>query len=146
MWNVARLRRGHDAFFSEVERIVHEGLHQAGANAESFAAKNAPKRTGFLGRSTKHQFVRTSRGAVVRIQNAVKYARYVEDGTKPHEIVARRAKALRFQTSGGIIFRRRVRHPGTRATKFLWKATRFANQRFQTTVASRLTGLSRRRF
>lgn len=48
------------------------------------------------------------------------------DGTPPHVITARRAKALRFEVSGTVIFRRQVRHPGTRGTRFLTRALPFA--------------------
>jgi hypothetical protein len=44
------------------------------------------------------------------------------DGTPPHIIRARRAKALRFEWRGVVVFRRQVRHPGTRGTKFLTRA------------------------
>lgn len=48
------------------------------------------------------------------------------DGTPPHIIRARRAKALRFEWRGQVVFRRQVRHPGTRGTKFLERALPFA--------------------
>ncbi|WP_328638359.1 hypothetical protein [Streptomyces canus] len=50
--------------------------------------------------------------------------RFVLDGTRPHIIVPRRAKALRFEAGGGIVFAKRVRHPGTRANNFLARALR----------------------
>lgn len=61
---------------------------------------------------------------------------WVDEGTKPHDIVARRAAHLRIPTGGAaktvpgrltsgggsrgsvIIFRKRVRHPGTKARRF----------------------------
>lgn len=48
------------------------------------------------------------------------------DGSAPHIIAARRAKALRFEMNGAVVFRRSVRHPGTRGTKFLTRALPFA--------------------
>lgn len=50
--------------------------------------------------------------------------RFVLDGTRPHIIVPRRAKALRFIVGGDVVFTRRVRHPGTRANNFLGRALR----------------------
>lgn len=41
-------------------------------------------------------------------------AAYMDGGTKPHPIVARRARALRFKIDGRTIFARRVSHPGTK--------------------------------
>jgi len=40
------------------------------------------------------------------------HAKYVEYGTKPHQIVPRTARALRFDIDGETIFARRVQHPG----------------------------------
>jgi hypothetical protein len=51
---------------------------------------------------------------------------YHHEGTRPHVIRPRRRKALRFLSSraGGIVFARRVFHPGTRANPFLRDALR----------------------
>lgn len=57
--------------------------------------------------------------AVADVFARVEHAIYVEMGTRPHEIRARRAKALRFWWRGRIVFRQRVWHPGTTGTKFL---------------------------
>lgn len=48
------------------------------------------------------------------------------DGTPPHIIRARNAKTLRFEWRGQIVFRRQVRHPGTRGTRFLTRALPYA--------------------
>lgn len=51
------------------------------------------------------------------------YVMYHHDGTTPHIIRARRrGGSLRFETNGVVVFRRQVRHPGTRGTKFLTRA------------------------
>ncbi|MFJ2882483.1 hypothetical protein [Streptomyces sp. NPDC087272] len=50
--------------------------------------------------------------------------RYVLDGTRPHVIRPRRARALRFQSGGGVVFAARVTHPGTRPNNFLVRALR----------------------
>lgn len=44
------------------------------------------------------------------------------DGSPPHIIRARHAKALRFTVNGQVMFRTQVRHPGTRGTRFLTRA------------------------
>jgi hypothetical protein len=48
------------------------------------------------------------------------------DGAPPHIIRARHAKTLRFVWRGQVVFRRQVRHPGNRGTKFLERALPFA--------------------
>lgn len=52
----------------------------------------------------------------------VEYAPMVNDGTKPHIIRPKRAKALRFRVGGKVVFARVVHHPGTRARPFLDRA------------------------
>ncbi|MFC9604538.1 hypothetical protein ACFTTN_13900 [Streptomyces niveus] len=50
--------------------------------------------------------------------------RFVLDGTRPHIIRPRRAKALRFQVGGRVVFAAYVRHPGTRPNDFMGRALR----------------------
>lgn len=50
--------------------------------------------------------------------------RYVLDGTRPHLIRPRRAKALRFDIRGRVVYAAYVRHPGTRPNDFLGRALR----------------------
>ena len=53
----------------------------------------------------------------------VDYASHVIFGTRPHRIVARNARVLRFETaSGDIVFRRSVFHPGTQPNDFISRA------------------------
>lgn len=54
----------------------------------------------------------------------VDYAQMVHDGTRPHIIRPRRAKALRFVVGGQVVYARVVHHPGTRARPFLDQALR----------------------
>lgn len=49
---------------------------------------------------------------------------YVLNGTRPHIIRPRRAKALRFEVDGRIVYAQVVRHPGTRPNDFLGRALR----------------------
>lgn len=42
-------------------------------------------------------------------------ALWTEEGTRPHLIVANRARVLRFEVGGETIYRRSVNHPGTPA-------------------------------
>lgn len=55
---------------------------------------------------------------------SVDYARYVNDGTRPHVIRPKNAKVLRFVVGGQVVFARVVHHPGTRANPFLDRALR----------------------
>lgn len=54
----------------------------------------------------------------------VDYAAFVNDGTRPHIIRPRTAKALRFTVGGRVVYAKVVNHPGTRAKPFLDRALR----------------------
>lgn len=49
---------------------------------------------------------------------------FVHNGTPPHPIRARRARALRFEVGGQVVYARAVYHPGYRGDPFLTKALR----------------------
>jgi hypothetical protein len=49
---------------------------------------------------------------------------YVLEGTRPHIIRRHRAKALRFEVDGRVVFASVVHHPGTRPNNFLGRALR----------------------
>jgi len=49
----------------------------------------------------------------------------LNDGTKPHTIIPKRKKALRWVGAGGrFAFAKKVRHPGTKAMQFIEGAAR----------------------
>jgi len=50
-------------------------------------------------------------------------SRFLEFGTRAHEIEGRRGGMLRFQMNGATMFRRRVWHPGTAPRPFMADAS-----------------------
>lgn len=95
-----------------------------------------PRKTGNLGRSIRLTRYTTTEALVTAGAN---YAAYVELGTKPHEITPRAKKALRWAATaagrrltgsprvaaqrgqlGGVVFAKRVHHPGTKAQPYLF--------------------------
>jgi hypothetical protein len=90
-----------------------------------------PRRTGNLGRTIRVGRVsRTDAEILAGGRNRVGYAAMVEYGTRPHRIVATRARALAWggpRTLGGRLrkggkashFAKSVNHPGTRAHPYL---------------------------
>ncbi|GAB6066019.1 hypothetical protein JCM9492_11110 [Aquifex pyrophilus] len=70
------------------------------------------RRSGFL------------RSSVVAFDNKVvagaEYAPFVEFGTRPHVILPRRKRALRFIKDGKEIFAKRVNHPGSKPYPFMF--------------------------
>ena len=98
-----------------------------------------PRKTGNLGRSIGIGAVTDRLAETVATAN---YAVFVELGTKPHVIVPRVKKVLRFATGGNatlsgrprsggqVVFARRVNHPGTRAQPFMVPGAKKAVQEF----------------
>lgn len=64
---------------------------------------------------------RAARTAVA-VGTPLPYGKWVEQGTKPHVIRARNARFLRFQIGPRTVFRRSVRHPGTKPQPYLHPA------------------------
>ena len=98
-----------------------------------------PRRTGNRGRSIRVGRVTPKEAETIA---GASYALFVERGTKAHDIVPRKAKALRFPANAGaatlsgrvraggqVRFAKRVRHPGTRAQPFMEPGARKALER-----------------
>ncbi|WP_405759431.1 hypothetical protein OG234_13145 [Streptomyces sp. NBC_01420] len=101
--------------------IARRRLQQRVDQVADFARREAPP--GMV-RYISTEVVETPRGLQGVIWCDHPKVRFVLDGTRPHVIVPRRAKALRFTVGGDVVFARRVRHPGTRPNDFLGRALR----------------------
>lgn len=62
---------------------------------------------------------------------------YGDEGTKPHDIVAHKI-ALRFMGAGGMMFRKRVHHPGTKAHHWSQQIAKKWQNRLATFVQQRI--------
>lgn len=74
------------------------------------------------------------------------YTRYVIDGTRPHLITAKAARALHWvDASGRDQFRRSVKHPGTKENPFPERAvfplTGMLHEKFRAAVEAGMEGL-----
>lgn len=99
------------------ERLVRERAERAAVRARQLA----PGRMG--DRITVEPTV-TGRGVAVDLAVYHPAAGYVIHGTRPHVIVPRRGRALRFRVRGRTVFAARVRHPGSAPNNFLMRAVR----------------------
>ena len=122
--NRADVRRGHDHFLAQVERMLEEASHVAGKHSVDHVHRY-PKftpRTGNLQRNQRYQVRRLSSGRLLRLTNDTAYALPIEYGARPHVIRPRRAKALRFVWHGELRFFAKVNHPGNKPYKFGYRA------------------------
>lgn len=97
-------------------------MRRLGRQITVTARRRVNVRTGYL-RSTIGDKTTVS-GKIVQTEvfATAKYAQFVHDGTRPHEIRPRRARALRFIGRDGVVFAARVWHPGYRGNPFLASA------------------------
>ena len=110
-----------------VENMLHGpdgivGRYMIGKSqvVQNAAIVQCPKRTTLLSQSIVKRFYDSPEGFTVVIAALQDYALPVHEGTKPHDIRPKNAKALRwFGADGKPIFAKVVHHPGTPARRFL---------------------------
>lgn len=112
----------------DVSAAVRQVLGQLAALAYGHArvTSSFEDRTGNLRSSIQRGQKSTWAHFVKAGGSKARYALFVESGTRPHAIVARRAKMLRFEQGGRVVFRKRVFHPGTKPARFMQSARNVA--------------------
>ena len=114
------MRRALENFRRELHEAAQESLRQAAREAQTaaiLAIKAQTKRhTGDLEDNWGQVWLGPYE---LRLKNFSGHADFIEKGTKPHRIQAKRARALAFQAGGRTIFRRVVNHPGTTPRPFI---------------------------
>jgi hypothetical protein len=115
-------QNGVNALFSARGEVAAYVL-SVGRRVEARAVVRAPVDKGSL-RARRTTRLVSAGGRLVRCEVSfnVDYAAAVHDGTRPHVIVPRNRKVLRFKVGGKIVYARRVNHPGTRPRPFLRQA------------------------
>ncbi|MBA2686853.1 MAG: HK97 gp10 family phage protein [Gemmatimonadaceae bacterium] len=119
-------------FRAEVEktrRIIKLGIARGVGKAAAEGAQEAKRsgrfknRTGALRQGIAARFLSDSGGSVEwEILSPARYSKFIEEGTRPHEIRPKNAQALRFVVGGRVVFAGKVRHPGTQADPFMGQA------------------------
>lgn len=148
--DIRAVHAAHQRFTNSLTALVNDIAKDAAAVAEKHVyfqsgfKKPNPARPGSIESSVKTRLVRTRGGVVLRVANTAKHAWAQEDGARPHIIMARRAKTLRFVMGGIVMYRRSVRHPGNRPTHFLLRATYAAGNFEYSALKSRGEALARR--
>jgi hypothetical protein len=99
-----------------ISHAAHDAIEAAVNVGESIAqsSKLFKNQTGATRASIKGTVFAAS-GQVV----AGGVARFLENGTRPHDIVARAGGVLAFRVNGAMVFTRRVHHPGTAPRPFM---------------------------
>lgn len=103
---------------------LNEGLREIGGILLPPLRQNTPRRTGKLANSTRFQIVGGTGAQALEVRQGAKtidgafYGQFVREGTEPHIIRARNARALRFQIRSTTVFAKSVKHPGGKANPY----------------------------
>ena len=104
--------------------MVWNNMERRVRRVEAEAIRRAP---GGMKARIRAQIRRTGTGD---FQGGIKVdhpaALYVLNGTRPHRIVPRTKKALRFTVGGQVVYATLVNHPGNKPNNFLKEALRAA--------------------
>jgi uncharacterized protein YcaQ len=92
-------------------------VQQWGTTAVRELRDATPVRTGQARAAWRADYLPSVR--TVKVSNQKPYVPYLFSGTRPHEIRARTARALRFEVGGRAVYAPLVHHPGTRPTAAL---------------------------
>jgi len=98
---------------------VGEYLRSKGNQIVVLAKSMVGVRTGALRSSIHMRHSRDPRGQYIKVGSTLPYAKMHHEGTRPHMIYPKRAPILRFTSKGRVVYANAVRHPGTRANKYL---------------------------
>lgn len=108
-----------DRYLNSPTGEVGRFLAKKGTKITAAAKAQVGVKTGGLRASIHMRHVRDTRGQHLKIGSNLSYARAHHEGTKPHIIRPNRAKMLRFVSRGDVVFAAAVKHPGTRANRYL---------------------------
>ncbi len=115
------------AALAALERSILNGANRALENVAAAAEKAARATTAFNDgpRDGRHSNLRDSIEHTLlpdyraRLRAMAPHAIFIEAGTRPHVIKARRGPLLHFKIGGRWISTRQVNHPGTKARWFM---------------------------
>jgi hypothetical protein len=148
MLNLAEIKNAHRMLLAEHDKAVGAELERGGQFAADHVKKNHrfKSRSGRLKNSTRHRVIRRSGGGRLVLRwPRVPYAAAIDSGARPHRIVARRRRFLKFRgPSGAVVFRRSVNHPGNRPFRFGWRALHATHRRFGTRMQQRMQAIAAR--
>lgn len=134
MLDLGRLRAAHNKTIVDHATTVAGEIVDAGEFAQSYARAHPTfkPRTGRLQRSVHWKARQAAKKTTLKVRARTRYAHAIEYGARPHVITPRRKKYLRFRPKGGgVVFAKRVNHPGNRPFKFLYRTANAAGRILQ---------------
>lgn len=110
------IRAYADSLLGAAQAALIDATDAAELSARATIRATTKRHTGALEESWRATWQSRTRR---RLTNYAPHAGWINDGTKPHRITARRTQFLKFQMNGTTMFRRSVYHPGTKARPFI---------------------------
>lgn len=100
--------------------MVGRFFKSRGNKLQNMARTQVGGNTGLLRSSIHMRHYKDPRGHMIRVGSNVTHARVHHEGTPPRLIKPDRPDGvLRFVTKGQVVYANLVRHPGTKANKYL---------------------------
>lgn len=115
-----------------LEKYVINNLSQVAYDSAE-AGADAHTKTGALRQALYNRAVVGGR-AIGHDRNRAPYAAFVLLGTRPHKILPKNKKALRWSVGGKFAFAKAVNHPGYRGDNYLLRAATEAVRQFDRIV------------
>jgi len=137
--NMGAMKRAHRKLVNDTRVAIDDTLKAAKLHAlhKAQSTTRFHSQTGKTKKATRARVMRLKGGGKMILRNPTKTALWMERGTRPHVIRAKRGR-LAFYWIGGAVKRglpigwyrpEAVNHPGTKATWFLKDANQSAYQR-----------------
>ena len=115
----SEVTRAWAAEVRNMQQGVAECVDASGREGKAVARVLAPHRSYELRNSIDANVdKRGPEGSEGHLEATAQQASWMKDGTRPHPIMPKRKKFLRFQGPGGVVFAKRVNHPGTKPHDF----------------------------
>lgn len=106
-----------------VSRELYMFMNTMAFHMEREVVLRTPKKSGNLQTSISGRAERVGAfGVQAVVATALNYALPVEFGSKPHDITPKNGKALAFMMGGGLMFAKKVHHPGSKGAFMFTKA------------------------
>jgi hypothetical protein len=106
----------HQGLVGVVERAVVAGAEEAKTN-HRFRSR-ADDEDGIVEHTRGYLVAKGPPDVIGELDSVSNHSAFVNDGTKPHVIEPKYAKALRFEAWGDEVFTANVHHPGTAPDPF----------------------------
>jgi len=127
----------------ELKKVCDSVLRRHAEAAASTASRLAPKRTGRLAASIRY---RREGEMSYSVGSGLRYAPFVEYGTKPHLIRPVSAKVLAFTVGAAKVFAKIVKHPGSKERPFLRPAFKEIEPKLKAELTAKAEELFRLKF